>query len=86
MKNNKFNMPLGKENYILLAMGFAFIVIGFILMGGGGSDDPTVFNADELFSFQRTTLAPMLVLFGLIFGIYAIMKKPKDAEENDETK
>lgn len=47
-------------------------------MIGGGSDDPDVFNAKELFSFRRTTLAPLVVLFGFIFEIWAIMKKPRE--------
>ena len=68
---------LGKENYKLMAIGFVIIIIGFILMAGGGSDDPNVFNPD-IFSFRRITLAPMVLLFGFIFEIYAIMKKPKD--------
>ncbi|WP_372774651.1 DUF3098 domain-containing protein [Mangrovibacterium sp.] len=66
---------LGKENYRLLLIGFAIIVIGFILMVGGKSEDPTVFNP-EVFSFRRITLAPIVVLFGFLFEIYAIMKKP----------
>lgn len=70
---------LGKENYRLMAIGFAIIVIGFILMAGGGSDDPNVFNPD-IFSFRRITLAPIVLLFGFIFEIYAIMKKPKEGE------
>lgn len=71
-------LPLAKENYILLGVGFLIIILGFILMSGGGSDDPNVFNEEELFSFRRTTLAPIIVLFGFIFEIWAIMKKPKD--------
>jgi membrane-bound ClpP family serine protease len=67
---------LGKENYKLMAIGFAIIVVGFILMAGGGSDDPNVFNPD-IFSFRRITLAPIILLFGFAFEIYAIMKKPK---------
>lgn len=67
---------LGKENYKLMAIGFAIIVIGFILMAGGGSDDPNVFSPD-IFSFRRITLAPIILLFGFAFEIYAIMKKPK---------
>jgi membrane-bound ClpP family serine protease len=67
---------LGKENYILMAIGFAIIVIGFILMAGGGSDDPNVFNPD-IFSPRRITVAPIVLLFGFAFEIYAIMKKPK---------
>ena len=68
---------LSKENYKLMAIGFAVIVIGFILMAGGGSDDPNVFS-EAIFSFRRITLAPILLLLGFGFEIYAIMKKPKD--------
>ncbi len=67
---------LGTENYRLMAIGFGIIVLGFILMIGGGSDDPNVFNP-EIFSFRRITLAPLLLLFGFLFEIYAILKKPK---------
>ena len=65
---------LGRKNYRLLLIGFAIIVIGFILMVGGKSEDPSVFNP-EIFSFRRITLAPVVVLFGFLFEIYAIMKK-----------
>ena len=57
--------------------GFVIIVLGFILMIGGKSEDPTVFNEEEIFSFRRITLAPMVVLAGFIFEIWAIMKKPR---------
>ncbi len=67
----------GKENYRLMLIGLAFIVVGFLLMIGGGSDDPTKFSY-ELFSFQRLTLAPILILAGYVIEIFAIMKKPKD--------
>lgn len=77
-KKQTTGFPLEKENYILLGIGFLIIILGFILMSGGGSTDPDVFNEKELFSFRRTTLAPMLVLFGFIFEIWAIMKKPKE--------
>ncbi|MFV0366746.1 MAG: DUF3098 domain-containing protein [Mangrovibacterium sp.] len=77
-KNEESNFPLAldKENYILLAIGFVIIIIGFLLMIGGKSEDPSQFNP-EIFSFRRITLAPIVVLFGFIFEIYAIMKKPK---------
>ncbi|WP_430816963.1 DUF3098 domain-containing protein [Carboxylicivirga sp. RSCT41] len=75
-EDKKFQFALAKENYILLAIGFAIIILGFVLMIGGRSDDPTVFN-EEIFSFRRITLAPIVVLFGFMFEIYAIMKKPK---------
>jgi len=76
--DSKIEFALGKENYIYLTIGFAIIIIGFLLMVGGGSEDPNVFNGDELFSFRRIVLAPLVVLFGFLFEIWAIMKKPKE--------
>jgi len=75
--DKKLEFALAKENYKLLLIGFAIIIIGFLLMMGGGSEDPTVFDED-IFSFRRITLAPMVVLFGFAFEIYAIMKRPKE--------
>jgi hypothetical protein len=60
-----------------LAIGFAIIILGFILMVGGKSESPDVFNP-EIFSFRRITLAPLVVLFGFLFEIWAIMKKPRE--------
>ena len=65
-----------KENYLLLITGLVLIVVGFLLMLGGGSDNPEVFS-DALFDFRRLTLAPILILAGFIVEIYAIMKRPK---------
>ncbi len=76
MKENA-GFALGKENYKLMAIGFAVIVLGFILLSGGGSDDPNVFSED-IFSFRRLTIAPIVLLIGFSFEIYAIMKKPKE--------
>jgi len=76
----KPNFALGPENYKLLAIGFAVIVIGFLLMLGGKSHDPKVFS-EKIFSFRRITLAPLVVLAGFAFEIWAIMKKPKDADK-----
>ena len=78
-------MPLGKKNYLLMLVGIVIIVIGFMLMAGGGSDDPNEFNP-EMFSFRRITLAPIVVLFGFAFEIYAIMKKPESGKGEDEKK
>ena len=64
-----------KKNYIFLFIGIAFIALGFILMSGGGSDDPNVFNP-EIYSFRRIRLAPLLVLIGLGIQIYAILLDP----------
>ncbi len=76
----KLNFALGRENYKLLAIGFVIIVIGFLLMLGGKSEDPNVFN-EKIFSFRRITLAPIVVLAGFIFEIWAIMKKPKSTDK-----
>ncbi|MGB8492194.1 MAG: DUF3098 domain-containing protein [Bacteroidales bacterium] len=76
----KPNFALGRENYKLLAIGFAIIVIGFLLMLGGRSKDPNVFS-DNIFSFRRITLAPLVVLAGFAFEIWAIMKKPKSSDK-----
>jgi hypothetical protein len=67
----------GKENYRLLFVGLAFIILGYLLMIGGGSKDPKVFNP-AIFNFQHITLAPILVLAGYVIEIFAIMKKTKD--------
>lgn len=75
--DKKLEFALAKENYKLLLIGFAIIIIGFMLMMGGGSEDPTVFD-EGIFSFRRITLAPLVVLFGFAFEIYAIMKRPKE--------
>jgi hypothetical protein len=78
MENKQF--PLAKENYKLIIIGLVVVLLGFILMAGGGSEDPSVFLEEELFSFRRITLAPALVIGGYAFIVYAIMKKPKDAK------
>lgn len=83
-KNNKQeDFALGSENYKLLIVGFLIIVVGFLLMLGGKTDDPAVFNENEIFSFRRITLAPIVVLFGFAFEIWAIMKKPKSSSQQE---
>jgi len=76
-EREKLNFALGRENYKLLAIGFVIIVIGFLLMLGGRSENPNEFSND-IFSFRRITLAPIVVLAGFVFEIWAIMKKPRD--------
>ena len=66
----------GPMNYRLLVIGLVVIIIGFILMSGGKSDDPTVFNP-EIFSTRRITIAPLVVLIGFIIEGFAIMWRPK---------
>lgn len=72
-----------RENYKLLIIGAVIIVIGFVLMAGGKAESPDQFNP-EIFSFRRITLAPIVVLFGFAFEIYAIMKKPKTSTSKEE--
>lgn len=66
----------GKRNYMIMIIGIVVIALGFILMSGGGSEDPAVFNED-IYNFQRIRLAPTLVLIGLGIEIYAILANPK---------
>ena len=74
--DNQKVMPFGKMNYILVLIGIALIALGFILMIGGGSSDPDVFN-EQMFNFRRLTLAPILVLAGFVVEIVAIFWKGK---------
>ncbi len=67
-------MPLTRRNYILLVIGFAVILLGFVLMTGGGSDSPDEFNY-AMFSWRRITLAPIFVVGGFVLEIYAILKR-----------
>lgn len=78
MKNNeqKPDFLFEKANYKFLLIGIAVIVLGFILMSGGGSEDPKVFNED-VFSWRRIRLAPTVVLIGFGITIYSIFKKTK---------
>ncbi len=64
-----------KKNYIFMFIGIGIIALGYILMSGGGSDDPNVFNED-IYSFRRIRLAPTLVLIGLGIEVYAILLNP----------
>ena len=74
------NHLFGKENYKWMLIGLAVLALGFILMAGGKSADPTKFNPDEVYSFTRITLAPLLLIIGFVIEIYAIMKKSKDVQ------
>lgn len=69
------NFIFGKKNYIFMFIGLAVIALGFILMAGGGSDDPNVFN-EEIYSFRRIRLAPTMVLLGFAIEVYAILVNP----------
>lgn len=66
-----------KDNYLWMAIGGAVMLVGLFLMMGGKSTDPNVFNKEEVYSTRRITVAPLLIVIGLLIEIYAIMKKPK---------
>jgi uncharacterized membrane protein len=74
--NSEREFAFGKENYIIIAVGFLCIVLGFILMAGGGSEDPNVFS-EEIFSTRRITVAPIVVLLGFAIEIFGIMYRSK---------
>ena len=74
-ENSKPVFVFGKKNYKFMFIGLACIALGFVLMAGGGSDDPNVFNP-EIFNFRRIRLAPTLVLIGFGIEIYAILLNP----------
>lgn len=65
-----------RKNYILLIIGLVVLVIGFLLMSGGGSENPEVFS-DAMFDFRRLTLAPILIIAGYVIELYAIMYRKK---------
>jgi len=70
------DFPISKDGFKWIIVGVLLVVIGFILMSGGGSDDPNVFN-EEIFSFRRITLAPIVVLAGFAIVGIGIMRRPK---------
>ncbi len=78
--SRKEKFVFGKDNYMFILIGMAVTFIGFLLMIGGASTDPNVFNKEELFSSTRITIAPLMVLAGYGLVIYGIMKKRKVQE------
>jgi hypothetical protein len=70
----------GRENTIWMLAGAAVMILGFLLMSGGASDDPNVFKADEVYSTTRITIAPILILAGLVIEIFALFRKPKNGQ------
>ena len=71
------DFAFGRENYMLMIIGLVVMIIGFVLMSGGGSDDPLKFNP-EIFSPRRITVAPIVIMLGFIIEIAAILKKTKE--------
>lgn len=80
-KNYKPEFIFGKKNYSVMLIGLGIIAIGFILMAGGGSTDPEVFNP-EMFSWRRIRLAPALVIIGFAIQVYAILLNPNTESKN----
>lgn len=76
INDSNVNMVFGKKNYLFMAIGVVLIVFGLVLLSGGGSKDPAVFNP-EIFNTQRLVIAPLLMLAGFVVEIYAIMAKEK---------
>jgi len=74
-KNSKFAFT--KKNYIILGVGVLFIIIGYLLMMGGGSDNPNFFNEEEMMGFRRRTLSVIFCISGFIINIFAILYSPK---------
>ena len=74
------NFSLPSRNVKIIGIGLLVMVLGFVLMIGGGSSDPNVFNP-EMFNFRRLTLAPVLIVAGVVVIIVGIMKTPHNTEE-----
>ena len=81
-ETSKQDFIFGKKNYKFMLIGLACIALGFILMSGGGSDDPNVFNP-EIFNWRRIRLAPTLVLLGFGIQVYAILLNPNSNSKDD---
>lgn len=79
-EQNKETFVFQKKNYQFMLIGLGVIALGFVLMSGGGSDDPNVFNP-EIYNWRRTRLAPALILIGFAVEIYAILLNP-NKEQN----
>ena len=75
------NLPFlfSKDNYIIMIAGVAVVILGFVLMTGPANDNPNFFNGNEIYSFRRITLAPIVVMIGFLIEVYAILKRPKTA-------
>lgn len=82
MSNEKKQLSTGnklfeKENYIWMLAGLVIMALGFFLMAGGKSSDPKVFNDNDVYSTTRITIAPILIIAGLVTEVFAIMKRSK---------
>ena len=71
------NFLFHRENYIILFVGLAVLIIGYMLMSGG-HQQPNEYKTDEIYSFRRVTLAPIVVIAGYLIILFSVLKKPKD--------
>jgi len=85
MSDNKLHFGFKPENYRLLLIGLAINIIGFLLMIGGGAENLNDFNADELFSTRRITIAPIFIVVGYIIILYSIMRKGKKSSYKENS-
>lgn len=78
---DKQKFAFDKTNFILLAVGMAIIILGFLLMGGPGSTEG--YFEPDIFSVRRVKVAPVVCLFGFVFMIYGVLRKPKDCNNKE---
>ena len=76
-EKNQDSLIFTKTNYIIMGVGVVLILLGFFLMSGGKTENPAIFNGEEIFSFTRITLAPIVIILGFIVVFYSILKKEK---------
>jgi hypothetical protein len=84
MSNQIKHFGFRPENYKILLVGLAINIVGFLLMIGGGSEDPNKFDGEALFSTVRITIAPIFILVGYGVILFSIMKKPKQQESPEK--
>ena len=82
-ENNKMGFAFSTINYIIMGVGLVLLALGYILLSGGGSDDPNVFNP-AMFDTQRLVVSPILIVLGFVVEIIAIMISPKTFRKNKE--
>lgn len=80
---SNFDFPIKKDNLRFILVGLAINIVGYLLMIGGGSDNPNEFNEAELFSSLRITVSPILIVLGIVIIAYGIMKKSKTSNKEE---
>lgn len=75
--DNNLSALFGKKNFMIMGVGILLMALGYVVMIGGGADNPAVFNKEEIYSTTRITIAPILILLGVAINIYAILAKNK---------